>query len=79
MTLAVTELLKKALALPPEARPALAGSLRDSLDTVVHEGAEAAWEKEIETRLAGLNSGEVVAVPWTEVRRRLMQVASDAR
>jgi len=41
MTLDVAELLKKALALPPEARPALAGSLLDSLDTVVHEGAEA--------------------------------------
>lgn len=40
----VSELLKKALALPPEARAALAGSLLESLDDEpADEGVEAAW------------------------------------
>lgn len=66
-----TEILKDALALPPEARAALAGSLIDSLDEEVDEGAEAAWEAEITRRLEQLNSGKVKPIPWSEARRRL--------
>ena len=40
MTREVSDLLKKALALPPEARAALAGSLLESLDDTVDESAE---------------------------------------
>ena len=65
------ELLKEALKLPPEARAALAGSLIDSLDQEVDEGAEAAWEAEIERRLTELDSGSVKPVPWSEARRRI--------
>ena len=52
-----TEILKDALALPTEARAALAGSLLESLDTEVDEDAEAAWA--------------VRTIPWAGVRRRL--------
>ena len=65
------ELLKEALKLPPAARAALAGSLIDSLDQEVDEGAEAEWEAEIERRLAELNSGRVMPIPWAEARRRI--------
>ena len=65
------ELLREALKLPPEARAALAGSLIDSLDQEVDEGAEAAWEAEIERRLTELDSGSVKPVPWSEARRRI--------
>jgi hypothetical protein len=40
----VSELLKKALALPPEARAALAGSLLESLDDTVDPSVEEAWK-----------------------------------
>ena len=40
MTQEVSELLKKALALPAEARVALAGSLLDSLDDTLDASAE---------------------------------------
>ena len=40
MTQEVSELLKKALALPAEARAALAGSLLDSLDDTLDASAE---------------------------------------
>ena len=65
------EILKDALALPTDARAALAGSLLESLDTEVDEDAEAAWAIEINRRVAELDSGVVKAIPWAEVRRRL--------
>jgi putative addiction module component (TIGR02574 family) len=65
------EILKEALALPTEARAALAGSLLDSLDTDVDEDAEAAWATEVNRRVAELAGGTVKTVPWAEVRRRL--------
>lgn len=65
------EILKEALALPTEARAALAGSLLDSLDTEVDEDAEAAWAMEVNRRVAELESEAVKTIPWAEVRRRL--------
>ena len=64
-------ILKEALALPSEARAALAGSLLDSLETDFDDDAEAAWAAEINRRLAELDSGSVKTIPWAEVRRRL--------
>jgi putative addiction module component (TIGR02574 family) len=67
----VTELLKQALALSPEARSALASSLLASLeDEVVDEGAELEWEREIARRVDELKSGSVATIPWAEIRRR---------
>ena len=65
------KILKDALALPTEARAALAGSLLDSLDTDVDEDAEAAWATEVNRRVAELDGATVNTVPWAEVRRRL--------
>jgi len=58
-------------AVPPEARASLAGSLIDSLDEQIDEGAEAAWDQEIARRLRELDEGKVKLVPWAEARRRL--------
>ena len=65
------ELLKEALALPVEARAALAGSLLQSLDTEADENAEEAWQEEILKRLGEIDSGAVRLIPWDEARRRL--------
>jgi putative addiction module component (TIGR02574 family) len=68
----VSELLKKALALPPEARAALAGSLLESLDDEpCDEGVEAAWNEEIKRRIEELDSGKVKPIPWAEARRQI--------
>jgi putative addiction module component (TIGR02574 family) len=75
----VSELLKKALALPPEARAALAGSLLESLDDEpADEGVEAAWKEEIKRRIEEIDSGKVQMIPYEEVRRRLAALLSDA-
>jgi len=71
MTEEVVDLLKKALALPVEARAALAGSLLDTLDETVDENVEASWEAEIASRIEQLDTGRAKTIPWTEVRRLL--------
>jgi putative addiction module component (TIGR02574 family) len=70
----VSELLEKALALPPEARAALAGSLLDSLDDTVDAAAEEEWNKEIARRIEELDSGKVKPIPWAEARRQISAV-----
>jgi putative addiction module component (TIGR02574 family) len=71
MTPDVPELLKKALALAPEARAALAGSLLESLDDTVDSSAEEEWSREIARRIEELDSGKVKPVPWAEARRQI--------
>jgi putative addiction module component (TIGR02574 family) len=79
MTPDVSELLKKALALPPEARAALATSLFESLDEEpADEGVEAAWSEEVKRRIEDIDSGKVQMIPYEEARRRLAALRSDA-
>jgi putative addiction module component (TIGR02574 family) len=74
MTQEVSELLKKALALPPEARAALAGSLLESLDDTVDASAEEGWNQEIARRIKELDSGKVKPIPWAEARRQISAI-----
>jgi putative addiction module component (TIGR02574 family) len=76
MTAEVPELLKKALALPPEARAELADSLLESLDAEpADEGVEAAWSVEIQRRIEEIDSGKVKMIPYEEVRRLAARLA----
>jgi len=77
MTQEVSELLKKALALPPEARAALAGSLLESLDDTVDAAVEEAWKHEIAQRIQELDSGKVKPIAWTEARRQITTLLND--
>jgi putative addiction module component (TIGR02574 family) len=74
MTQEVSELLKKALALPPEARAALAGSLLDSLDDNLDASAEEEWNEEIARRIQELDSGKVKPIPWADARRQISAI-----
>jgi putative addiction module component (TIGR02574 family) len=74
MTQEVTELLKKVLALPPEARAALAGSLLESLDDTVDANAEAEWNEEIARRIQEFDSGKIKPIPWAEARRQVSAI-----
>ncbi len=74
MTQDVSELLKKALALPAEARAALADSLLDSLDDTVDATAEEEWSQEILRRIQELDSGKARPVPWAEARRQVAAI-----
>jgi putative addiction module component (TIGR02574 family) len=74
MTQEVSEILKKALALPAEARAALAGFLLESLDETVDASVEEAWSQEIASRIRELDSGKVKPIPWAEARRRVSAI-----
>lgn len=65
------KLLSELLALPAEARAAIAGHLIDSLDGTVDEAAESAWEAELAKRTREVEDGTVKTIPWFQVRRRL--------
>lgn len=65
------ELLRNALALPPEVRAALVDSLISSLDQQVDFDVEESWREEIVKRLKEIDSGAVRLVPWEDARRRL--------
>ena len=70
----VSELLKKALELPAEARAALAGSLLESLDDTVDASAEEEWKEEIARRIEELDSGKVKPVSWADARRQVSAI-----
>jgi len=70
MTPEVSKLLEQALSLSIEEQQALADSLVSSLGGKVDEGVRAAWEAEIEKRIADLDSGKAKTTSWEEVRRR---------
>jgi putative addiction module component (TIGR02574 family) len=74
MTPEISELLKKALALPPEARAALAGSLLESLEDTLDASAEEEWNQEIARRIAELDSRKVKPIPWAEARRQISTI-----
>ena len=66
------ELFKQACQLPEKDRAELAGLLLESLETEPDPGVEQAWAKEIERRVAELDSGAVKTVPWETVKAKLL-------
>ena len=68
MKRSAAEILRDALALPIEARAALAGSLLESLDTEVGEDDEAEWATEVNRRVATHSLGR--SAPPTATSRR---------
>jgi putative addiction module component (TIGR02574 family) len=77
MEASTTDLFKQALDLNERDRATLAGLLIESLEREPDEDIEAAWRDEVERRIAELETGEVKAVPWEEVKARLLQRAHD--
>jgi putative addiction module component (TIGR02574 family) len=70
MTQEAQELLQKALALPEQERAELAGNLIASLDKIVDQDAEAAWQQEIVRRAREVESGAVETVSWEKVKQK---------
>ncbi len=71
------KLLNEALGLPPAEREALAGCLFDSLEAEDLD-AEAAWQAEIERRIAELDQGKVKPIPWVKARRMIFGDSDDS-
>jgi len=81
MTTEVENVLVAALRLPAEARAALVVELIESLDEPEQaaEEVEAAWAEEIHQRLADVDAGTVMPIPWPEARRRIFAAANGRR
>jgi putative addiction module component (TIGR02574 family) len=76
MSTLVDELSARAKALPAEDRARLAGELLESLHGEPDADAEAAWDAEIERRVAEIESGAVRLISAEEVHaeaRRLIR------
>jgi putative addiction module component (TIGR02574 family) len=67
----ISELLKRALALPADERAALANTLLDSLEAT-NESVQEAWDEEVARRIEDLKAGKAVTVPWDDLRRELL-------
>ncbi len=65
----VSDLLKRALALPADEREALANTLLESLEAT-GESVDEAWDREVTRRMDDLKAGKAVTVPWEEVKKK---------
>jgi putative addiction module component (TIGR02574 family) len=71
MTKPTEWVLAEALRLDPDSRAELAAELLASLDGPIDPDAEAAWELEIERRVAAIEAGTAKLEPWEDVKRRI--------
>ena len=63
--------LAEALRLDAKARADIAAELLASLDGPADPDAEAAWQAEIQRRVAAIESGTAELEPWEDVKRRI--------
>jgi putative addiction module component (TIGR02574 family) len=83
MTLAAQkDLAAKALALPKKAREKLARQLVESLHPKEEELSSkewsGAWKKEVNDRIADIESGKVKCIPYAEARKKLDRILGKA-
>ena len=71
MSKAAHDVLADALRLEPDSRADVAAELLASLDGPADRDAEAAWDAEIERRIAAIEAGTVRLEPWADVKRRI--------
>jgi putative addiction module component (TIGR02574 family) len=72
----VSNLLKRALALPVDERAALANTLLESLD-MPNQSIEEAWDDEVARRIEDLKAGRAVTVPWEQLHRELLAMVNE--
>jgi putative addiction module component (TIGR02574 family) len=77
MTRAAEKILAEAMAWGPDERLALAETLLESAATSSDPAYMAAWESEIDRRIAEYERGEAGAAAWEEVRKRLTDDAGN--
>lgn len=71
----VSDLLKRALALPADERAALANTLLESLGET-NDPVQEAWDREVARRIQDLKAGKAVTVPWEELHRELLAMVN---
>jgi putative addiction module component (TIGR02574 family) len=74
----MSDLLKRALALDPAERAALANTLLESTEASP-ESVRAGWDREIARRMDALAKGEVASIPWQQVHSEMAALLNDDR
>ena len=69
------DLVERGKALPRQEREILVNGLLESLNEPAAQELDAAWEAEIERRLAAYDRGEVKAIPASEVFAKARAIA----
>lgn len=72
------QVIEQALALSPEEREEIIERLSESLESPVEGDVEAAWADELRRRMDEVERGEVEMIPWSDVRRELMDIIDRA-
>jgi putative addiction module component (TIGR02574 family) len=72
----VSDLLKRAMALPVEEHAALANTLLDSLETT-NQSVQEAWDEEVARRIEAPKAGKAVTVPWERLHRELLAMVNE--
>lgn len=72
----VSDILRRALALPVEERAALANTLLDSLETATPSVQEA-WDQEVARRIDDLKAGRSVTVAWETLHSELLAMVNE--
>ena len=68
-------LCHQAMVLPPALKMTLARSLIESVESDDAPSPEAAWEAEIQERIARFDSGQTTGIPAADVFRKLREIA----
>ena len=71
MSTSTADLLKQALDLNEKDRAMLAGILIESLEEKPDEDLDEVWRAEVAHRVSELESGDVKAISWDDVKTRL--------
>jgi len=72
----VSDILKRALALPVAERAALANTLLDRLE-MPNQSLDEAWDEEVARRMQDLKAGKAVTVPWEQLHRELLAMVNE--
>jgi putative addiction module component (TIGR02574 family) len=75
MNMNAEQLLDAVLALPAEDRLEVAEAVIASLQSVEKSPLDSAWGEVIRRRSAELRSGQVVGIPWEDVKRQAREKA----
>jgi len=78
-TFTLEELTPMVLALPKDDREELAELIECSLEQFGPEEIDAAWHAELDRRVAEIESGEEVGIPWEETREKMRRIVVEAR
>jgi putative addiction module component (TIGR02574 family) len=77
MNNSVEHIIEQALQIPPKERAIIAERLISSLEREVDFEVEAAWQKEVQQRIADVDNGNAVCIPWEEAKKLLRNETID--